>query len=97
MLELLPEDAQPTCLSCLFLRLLPAEMKDQLATQDLLTLKAMAASTNRIFFNAWPRGFCEGFCHFCHRLVTFFCSCLEALPPDTKEGDNRPMVTPLCL
>jgi hypothetical protein len=55
MLALLPEDALPNCLSCLFLRLLPAEMKDQLATKDLLTAKAMVASTNRIFFNAWPR------------------------------------------
>jgi hypothetical protein len=50
MLALLPEDVQPNRLFlALFLRRLPADMRDHLAAQDLKTPEAMAAAANRLY------------------------------------------------
>jgi hypothetical protein len=56
MLALLPDNVQPNRLFlALFLRRLPANMRDHLASQDLKTLEAMAAAANRLF-DARPQG-----------------------------------------
>jgi hypothetical protein len=56
MLALLPDDIEPNRLFlALFLRRLPANMRDHLAAQDLKTLAAMAAAANRLF-DARPQG-----------------------------------------
>jgi hypothetical protein len=56
MLALLPDDVEPNRLFlALFLRRLPADMRDHLAAQDLKTLAAMAAAANRLF-DARPQG-----------------------------------------
>jgi hypothetical protein len=56
MLALLPEDVEPNRLFlALFLRRLPADMRDHLAAQYLKTPAAMAAAANRLF-DARPQG-----------------------------------------
>jgi hypothetical protein len=56
MLALLPEDVPPNRLFlALFLRRLPADMRDHLAAQDLLAPVAMAAAANRLY-DAGPQG-----------------------------------------
>jgi hypothetical protein len=50
MLALLPDDVQPNRLFlALFLRCLPANLRNHLASQDLKTPEAMAAAANRLF------------------------------------------------
>ncbi len=54
MLALFSKDMVPNCLFLtLFLRHLPANIRDQLATQDLLTPEAMAVGANCIFIRLW--------------------------------------------
>jgi hypothetical protein len=56
MLALLPEDVPPNRLFlALFLPRLPADMRDHLAAQELLTPAAMAAAANRLY-DARPQG-----------------------------------------
>jgi hypothetical protein len=56
MLALLPDDVQPIRLFlALYLRCLPADMHNHLASQDLKTPEAMAAAANRLF-DARPQG-----------------------------------------
>jgi hypothetical protein len=56
MLALLPDDVEPNRLFlALFLRRLPADMRDHLAAQDLKTPSDMAAAANRLF-DARPQG-----------------------------------------
>jgi hypothetical protein len=56
MLALLPEDVPPNRLFlALFLRRLPADIRDHLVTQDLKTPAEMAAAANRLF-DARPQG-----------------------------------------
>jgi hypothetical protein len=56
MLALLPDDVEPNRLFlALFLRRLPADIRDHLAAQDLKTPAAMAAAANRLF-DARPQG-----------------------------------------
>ncbi len=45
MLALLPEDALPNHILALFVRYLPANMRDQLAARDILMAEAMAAGS----------------------------------------------------
>jgi hypothetical protein len=56
MLALLPDDVQPNRLFlALFLRRLPADVRDHLVAQDLKTPAEMAAAANRLF-DARPQG-----------------------------------------
>ena len=62
MLALLPPGCNPDYVFlCLFLRRLPADMRDQLAAQNIVDPAAMALAANRIFDARQQPGFRAGF------------------------------------
>jgi hypothetical protein len=94
MLALLPEDVQPNRLFlALFLRHLPADMRDHLAAQDLKTSEAMAAAANRLY-DARPQ--CTSVAAVSRREARSPSPPFPISPPDTSQAQRQywPLLLP---